>query len=104
MILSVYATDEADVRDAVVDQALQQHERALFTSLHMPETRELAGWVAWMARVHREAGLRFWADVSPASFEALGCGSTTASASRRSPGSPGRAEAPARCPSPSTPR
>lgn len=72
MILSVYATDEADVRDAVVDQAHQQHERTLFTSLHMPEIRELAGWVAWMGRVHRDDGLRFWADVSPASFEALG--------------------------------
>lgn len=74
MILSVYATDEADVRDAVVDQALQQHERALFTSLHMPEATDLAGWVGWLENAHCERGVSFWADVSPAAFDLLGYG------------------------------
>ena len=72
MLWSVYATDCEEVRDAVVEQACSQGDVELFTSLHMPETRDPAGWVRWMRRVHRTRGVRFWADVSPAGLARLG--------------------------------
>lgn len=72
MLWSVYATDCEEVRDAVVEQACSQGDVELFTSLHMPETRDPAGWVRWMRRVHHTRGVRFWADVSPAGLARLG--------------------------------
>ena len=80
MLYSVYSTDEAEVRRAVLDQACEAAgaggERGdgpvLFTSLHMPEESDLASWVAWMGRAHRECGARFWADISPLTYERLG--------------------------------
>lgn len=72
MILSVYATDEPEVRDAVLRQALETGLTSLFTSLHMPEAEDLAAWASWMGRVHEETGIGFWADISPVTFERLG--------------------------------
>lgn len=72
MLWSVYATDDEEVRDAVVEQACSLGAVELFTSLHMPETQDPASWVRWMGHVHRTRGARFWADVSPAGLARLG--------------------------------
>lgn len=73
MLSSVYATDTPDIRGAVLEQATDAGS-ALFTSLHMPETTDLADWLAWMGRAHAVHGATFWADISPATFDHLGHG------------------------------
>lgn len=73
MLFSVYATDTQAVRDAVIEQACAEGTGAtLFTSLHLPEASDLAAWMAWMAVVHRDRGVYFWADVSPGTFAQFG--------------------------------
>ena len=73
MLFSVYATDPPTVRAAVVEQACADGAGAsLFTSLHLPEAGDLDAWIAWMAEVHRDRGVSFWADVSPGALEQLG--------------------------------
>lgn len=76
MLYSIYSTDDAQVRQAVLDQACAagDEQPCLFTSLHMPEEADLASWVAWMGRAHRERGVGFWADISPLTYDRLGFG------------------------------
>lgn len=74
MLYSVYSTDTAAVRVAVLDQACAAGGTgtALFTSLHLPGADDLGAWVAWLGEAHREREVAFWADVSPGTFEQLG--------------------------------
>lgn len=74
MFFSLYPTDSDAVRDAVVAQADEVGASTLFTSLHMPESDDLRRFGAWLERQHRERGVTYWADVSPATLERLGLG------------------------------
>lgn len=74
MLFSVYATDTGALRDAVVEQACARPSRQLFTSLHMPETDDLAAWLRWMRDTHRRQAVTFWADMSPATLTRLATG------------------------------
>lgn len=73
MLFSLYPTDDPGVRDAVVAQALAAAEASeIFTSLHIPESDRLREFGAYLARLHREHGLEFWADISPLTLTKLG--------------------------------
>lgn len=75
MLFSIYPTDSAGIRDAVVEQACAQPgERMVFTSLHIPESEGLHAYGAYLASLHRERGLTFCGDVSPGTLAKLGIG------------------------------
>lgn len=72
MLFSIYPTDAAETRRAVVDQAAaapaSAGERMLFTSLHMVDTGELAAFGDVLRDTHAAHGVTFCADVSPAAL------------------------------------
>lgn len=70
MFYSLYPTDSAAVRQEVVAAASDGGE--LFTSLHIPEAQQLHDFVDFCAHLHRKRGLRFCADISPATLTTLG--------------------------------
>lgn len=74
VLLSLYPTDSDAVRAAVLAQAEAVGTPTLFTSLHIPESDDLRAFGGWLQRLHRDHGLAFWADVSPATLERLGLG------------------------------
>lgn len=74
MQFSLYPTDGPHVRQAVLEQAITQDERLLFTSLHMPESERLPQFGEYLRDVHSELGVTFCADVSPATLDSLGVG------------------------------
>ena len=73
MFLSLYPTDSEETREGVVDAA-----RALgaevFTSLHIPESDDLASYSTYLADLHRREGLNFCADISPTTLQKLSIG------------------------------
>lgn len=73
MFLSLYPTDSEETREGVVDAA-----RALgaevFTSLHIPESDDLASYGTYLADLHRREGLNFCADISPTTLQKLSIG------------------------------
>lgn len=69
MIWSLYPTD--DDREEVARQAAD-HGGVVFTSLHMPEARDLPAFLDVLADLHRRYGLTWWADVSPVVVDLLG--------------------------------
>lgn len=73
MLFSLYPTDPAPVRDAVV-AAARDHSRdhALFTSLHIPEADDLNAYAAYLRDLHERDGLTFCADISPVTLDKLG--------------------------------
>ncbi len=73
MLFSLYPTDTADVRDAVVAAARDHSaEQALFTSLHIPEADDLASFADYLRGLHERDGLTFCADISPLTLNRLG--------------------------------
>lgn len=75
MLFSLYPTDTDEVRAAVLAAVRSQPEDGLvFTSLHIPESRELRAFGAHLQRLHRTEGLEFCADISPATLDALEVG------------------------------
>ena len=73
MLFSLYPTDPADVRDAVVAAARDHSaEQALFTSLHIPEADDLASFADYLRGLHERDGLTFCADISPLTLNRLG--------------------------------
>ena len=73
MLFSIYPSDTADVREAVVAQALASGGGTVFTSLHIPETSGLERFGDYLADLHRRHGLTFCADVSPGTLGQLSC-------------------------------
>ncbi|MGR6743136.1 MupG family TIM beta-alpha barrel fold protein [Microbacterium arborescens] len=79
MLFSIYPTDAAATRRAVIDQVLATaprpapagsgDERMLFTSLHMVDTGELAAFGEVLRAAHDDDGVTFCADVSPVALE-----------------------------------
>ncbi len=75
MLFSLYPTDPIEVRRAVVAAArYHSAERALFTSLHIPEADDLASFADELRVLHERDGLTFCADISPLTLERLGVG------------------------------
>lgn len=69
MIWSLYPTDEA--WEPVARQAAD-HGGEVFTSLHLPEARDVASFLDVLGDLHRRFGLTFWADVSPVAVDLIG--------------------------------
>lgn len=74
MLYSLYPTDPDQTRDAVVAAVRAQADRLVFTSLHIPESRGLREFGAYLQLLHESDGFEFCADISPATLEALGLG------------------------------
>lgn len=75
MIFSLYPTDPEQTRDAVVAAVrAQRGERFVFTSLHIPESRDLQAFGDYLGQLHRGDGFEFCADISPATLTSLGIG------------------------------
>lgn len=75
MFFSLYPTDTDEVRAAVVAAVRDQPgDRLVFTSLHIPESRDLHAFGDYLTRLHHSDGLEFCADISPLTLEALGLG------------------------------
>lgn len=75
MLFSLYPTDPAAVRSAVIDQVLRRGgDGPVFTSLHLPESDGLAEWGGLLRDLHREHGLQFCGDISPLTLDRLGGG------------------------------
>ena len=75
MFFSLYPTDTDEVRSAVVAGVRDQPEDTLvFTSLHIPESRDLHTFGDYLTRLHEGEGFEFCADISPVTLEALGLG------------------------------
>lgn len=72
MLFSLYPTDSPQVREAVIEQVLTQPEKLLFTSLHIPEADGLAQYGEYLGELHRDHGVTFCGDVSPATLGKLG--------------------------------
>ncbi|MEA5051927.1 MAG: MupG family TIM beta-alpha barrel fold protein [Propionicimonas sp.] len=72
MHFSLYPTDHPQVRADVIEQALTQPDRLLFTSFHIPESSELTQYGEYLRELHRDHGLTFCGDVSPATLDKLG--------------------------------
>lgn len=72
MQFSIYPTDTAQVRRAVLEQAVSQPERLLFTSFHIPESDGLLQYGEYLSELHRDHGVTFCGDVSPATLGKLG--------------------------------
>ena len=70
MHYSLYPTDEPGVRDAVAEAAATA-ESPVFTSLHMPESVGLRAFGGYLRDQHRERGLSYCADISPATLGLL---------------------------------
>lgn len=71
MLYSLYPTDATSVRDAVAEAAAAQPAEPVFTSLHIPEARDLDAYCSFLGEAHRERGLTWWADISPRTLEQL---------------------------------
>ena len=71
MLFSLYPTDPGQTRDAVVAAVRTQPDRFVFTSLHIPESRDLHAFGEYLARLHKSEGFEFCADISPATLSAL---------------------------------
>jgi len=73
MLFSIYPTDTADTRRAVIAQAAAAPaaagERMLFTSLHMVDVAELAAFGDVLRDAHEAHGVTYCADVSPVALE-----------------------------------
>ena len=74
MLFSLYPTDTEPARDAVVAAVRSQPERFVFTSLHIPESRDLRAFGDYLGELYRSEGFEFCADISPATLEALDLG------------------------------
>ncbi len=74
MLFSLYPTDTPQVRQDVVEQALSQPERLLFTSLHIPESDGLRQFGEYLRDLHVGHQLTFCGDVSPTTLDKLGIG------------------------------
>jgi len=74
VLYSLYPTDTDQIRAAVVAAVRVQADRLVFTSLHIPESRGLREFGAYLQRLHESEGFEFCADISPATLEALGLG------------------------------
>lgn len=72
MQFSIYPTDTPQVRQAVLEQAVSQPERLLFTSFHIPESDGLPQYGEYLRALHRDHGLTFCGDVSPTTLDKLG--------------------------------
>ncbi|MGC3953004.1 MAG: MupG family TIM beta-alpha barrel fold protein [Propionicimonas sp.] len=72
MQFSLYPTDDAAVRSAVLEQVLSQPERTVFTSFHIPESSDLTRYGEYLRDLHRTHGVTFCGDVSPATLDKLG--------------------------------
>lgn len=87
MQFSIYPTDTPETRAAVVEQALRHGDEVggspvMFTSLHIPESTGLAAFGDELGRLHRDHGIGFCADISPATLARLGGLDETASRMR----------------------
>lgn len=71
MLFSLYPTDDPDVRAAVLATAARHPGAPVFTSLHIPESRGLRDFGAYLRDLHVTHGLSFCADVSPGTLELL---------------------------------
>ncbi len=74
MLFSLYPTDSDEVRDAVVAAVRAHPERFVFTSLHIPESRDLRAFGDYLAGLHHSEGFEFCADISPVTLSALDIG------------------------------
>ena len=74
MLFSLYPTDTGQVRDAVVAAVRAQPEQVVFTSLHIPESRDLHAFGDYLGQLHRSEGFEFCADISPATLRDLDLG------------------------------
>lgn len=75
MLYSLYPTDPPQAREAVAAAVrAEPGDRFVFTSLHIPESRDLAAFGDYLARLHRDDGFDFCADISPATLSSLGIG------------------------------
>lgn len=73
MLFSLYPTDVDEIRDAVVAAVRDQPgDKLVFTSLHIPESRDLAAFGDYLAQLHRDEGFSYCADISPATLTSLG--------------------------------
>ena len=73
MLFSLYPTDTAEVRAAVVADAVRAPGgRMVFTSLHIPESEDLRAFGEYLRELHVTHGLTFCADVSPGTLGLLG--------------------------------
>jgi len=52
----------------------QPEDKLVFTSLHIPESRDLHSFGGYLTQLHRSEGLEFCADISPVTLEALELG------------------------------
>lgn len=72
MQFSLYPTDSPQVREDVLQQAVTQPERLLFTSFHIPESDGLQQYGEYLRDLHRDHGVTFCGDVSPTTLDKLG--------------------------------
>ncbi|MCW5953163.1 MAG: DUF871 family protein, partial [Propionibacteriaceae bacterium] len=72
MQFSLYPTDSPQARQDVLEQALAQPERLLFTSFHIPESDGLLHYGEYLRSLHRDHGVTFCGDVSPTTLDKLG--------------------------------
>ena len=74
MLYSLYPTDTDEVRAAVAAAVRAQPDRLVFTSLHIPESRDLRAFGGYLQGLHASDGFEFCADISPATLDALELG------------------------------
>jgi hypothetical protein len=72
MFFSVYPTDKIQDIHSVLEMALSQNLKLVFTSLHIPESSDLKRYMSFLKEMHISKGFSFFADISPLTLEKLG--------------------------------